>query len=561
MGLIGYFQIFLFVLLIIALTPILGNFIYRVFDEKKPVKFLSALEKFIYKVCRIDPAIEMSWKAYTGQLLLFNTIGCGLVFLLQLFQHTFPNNPEHLKNVPPLLSMNTAVSFMTNTNWQAYAGETTLSYFTQMFGLAVQNFLSVATAIAVVIALSRGFVRQSNKHIGNVWSDLTKSTLYILLPLSIILAVILIQQGVVQSFSPYLNAATLEGADQHIPLGPAASQVAIKMLGTNGGGFFNANSAHPFENPTPLSNFLEILAIFLIPASLTYAFGKLIGSTKQSWVLFGAMLIIFCTGLTCALFAEHMYNPFLNISGCMEGKEVRFGINASVLFSTVTTAASCGAVNCWHESLSPLNGLINMFNMMTGEVVFGGVGSGFYGMVLYAITAVFIAGLMVGRTPEYLGKKLEAFEIKMAVIGLLASPTILLLLSALACSVKGGFSATSGQGIIGLNEILYGFTSAANNNGSAFGGLNAGLPFYLIATSIAMFTGRLATMIAVLAISGSLAQKRTRPVSTGTFPTDGTVFLLLLVATILIVGALNFFPVLSIGPLLEHLLMLSGKGL
>lgn len=559
----SYFQVLLFIFLVIVCTPFLGNFIYRVFDEKGPARifFLSSLEKFVYKVCRIDPLEEMNWKVYTCQLLLFNLFGGSLTFLIQILQNLLLVNPEQMKNVPPLLALNTAVSFMTNTNWQAYAGETTLSYFTQMFVLAVQNFLSVATAIAVVIALARGFVRQASNTIGNVWSDLTKSTLYILLPMSIVIALILMQQGVVQSFSPYINATTLDGVQQKIPLGPAASQVAIKMLGTNGGGFFNANSAHPFENPTPLSNFIEILAIFLIPAALTYAFGKLIGATKQGWILFLAMMIIFCTGLGFALYAEHMHNPFLNVSGCMEGKEVRFGINGSVLFATTTTAASCGAVNCMHESLTPINGLITMFNMMTGEVSFGGVGSGFYGMILYAITAVFIAGLMVGRTPEYLGKKIEAFEIKMAVIGILASPMVLLLFAAIACSVKDGLASVSGQGITGLNEILYGFASVANNNGSAFGGLNAGTPFYLTLTSVAMLVGRFATMVAVLAISNKLAMKKIQPVSSGTFPTDGVLFLILLIGTVLIVGALNFFPVLSIGPIMEHLLMMGGKGL
>jgi K+-transporting ATPase ATPase A chain len=493
--------------------------------------------------------------------LLFNLLGGILTFLILTVQNVLIANPEQMKNVPSLLAFNTAVSFMTNTNWQAYAGETTLSHFTQMFVLSVQNFLSVATAIAVVLVLARGFIRQTTATIGNVWSDLTKSTLYILLPLSVLIALILMQQGVVQNFSPYTHATTLEGMQQIIPSGPVASQEAIKMLGTNGGGFFNANSAHPFENPTPLTNFIEILAIFLIPAALTYAFGKLIGATKQGWVLFLAMMIIFCIGLGFALYAEHMYNPFLNVSGCMEGKEVRFGINGSVLFSMTTTAASCGAVNCMHESLSPISGLIAMFNMMTGEVIFGGVGSGFYGMVLYAIVAVFIAGLMVGRTPEYLGKKIDAFEIKMSVIGILASPMILLLFAAVASSTKAGSASLTAQGIIGLNEILYGFASVANNNGSAFGSLNASTPFYLVITSIAMLAGRFATMIVVMAISGKLAMKKMQPISSGTFPTGGILFLTLLIGTVLIVGALNFFPVLSIGPILEHLLMMSGKGL
>jgi K+-transporting ATPase ATPase A chain len=476
-------------------------------------------------------------------------------------QNSLFANPENIKSISPLLALNTAVSFMSNTNWQAYAGETTLSYLSQMVGLTVQNFLSAATAIAVVVALARGFVRQSAAMIGNVWTDLVKGTIYILLPLSCAMTIVLIEQGVVQTFSPYINATTLDGVLQKIPLGPAASQIATKMIGVNGGGFFNANSAHPFENPTPVTNFIEILAIFLIPAALTFAFGKLIGSKKQGWILFLAMMIIFSTGLGGALIAEHQYNPVLNVSECLEGKEVRFGVTGSVLFSTVTTAASCGAVNCMHESLSPLAGLVALFNMMIGEVAFGGVGSGLYGMILYAIIAVFIAGLMVGRTPEYLGKKIESFEIKMAVIGILASPMMLLLFAAIACSIKAGTSSVSAQGIIGLNEILYGFASTSNNNGSAFGGLNSATPFFLITTTIAMLFGRFATMIAVLAIAGRLVFKKVQPISNGTFPTDGPLFLILLIGTVLIVGALNFFPVLSIGPILQHFLMVTGKGL
>ncbi|MDD5672798.1 MAG: potassium-transporting ATPase subunit KdpA, partial [Chitinivibrionales bacterium] len=472
-----------------------------------------------------------------------------------------PFNPQHFPKVEFFLAFNTAISFMTNTNWQAYSGETTMAYLTQMAALAVQNFLSAATAVAVVAALARGFSRKSSQSIGNFWSDLTKATLYILLPLSFVFALVLVSQGTPQTQKPYATATTLEGQEQVIPLGPVASQIAIKQLGTNGGGFFNANSAHPFENPTPLSNFLEIFAIFLIPGALTWAFGKMIGSTRQGWVLFGAMMVLFCAGLTGALIGEHGFNAVLNVHAPLEGQELRFGATGSALFATATTAASCGAVNCMHESLSPLSHLVTMFNMMVGEVIFGGVGSGLYGMVLYAIMTVFIAGLMVGRTPEYLGKKIDSYEVKMSVIGILGSSVILLILAAIAISVKAGTSSLSVQGCPGLNEIIYAFASVSNNNGSAFGGLNANTPFYNLITAIAMLFGRFTTLLAVLAVAGSLAAKKIKPASEGTFPTDGFLFLTLLIGTVVIVGALNFFPVLSIGPILEHVLMISGKGM
>jgi K+-transporting ATPase ATPase A chain len=553
----------LFVILIIALTPVIGLYISLVFREEKPFRLpiLSFIENAIYKISRIDQHEQMHWKNYAGAVLLLNVLGMVLLFLIQIIQNHLFLNPQHFSKISPLSALNTAVSFVTNTNWQTYAGETTMSYFTQVFGLTVQNFLSAATAISIVAALARGFVRQTGGSIGNFWSDLVKSTLYILLPLSCIMAILLVQQGTVQTFSPYVHAITLEGTQQTIPLGPAASQVAIKQLGTNGGGFFNANSAHPFENPTPLTNFIQILAIFLIPGALTYAFGKLIGSTRQGLVLFSTMMIIFLIGLSTALYAEYMHNPLLQTTGSMEGKELRFGISGSTLFSVVTTAASCGAVNCMHESLAPLTGLVTLFNMMMGEVIFGGVGSGLYGMVLYAIIAVFIAGLMVGRTPEYLGKKIDVFEIKMAVIGILTPSIVLLLFSAVACTIKAGTNSLAAQGPMGLNEIIYAFASTSNNNGSAFGGLNATTSFYSITTTIAMFIGRFATMIPVIAIAGSLVAKKSRPVTLGTFPTDGILFLVLLIGTVFIIGALNFFPVLSIGPILEHLLLISGKGL
>ena len=558
-----FFQLIVFVGALCITTPLLGWYIARIYDDKNPLRLpgFHSLERVIYRLCRIDPDQPMHWKTYAGAVLVFSGFGVAMVFLVQLLQRHLPLNIQHFPGVEVILALSTAVSFMTNTNWQAYAGETTMAYLTQMAALAVQNFLSPATAIAVVAALARGFSRKSSRSIGNFWSDLTKAVIYILLPLSFIFALILVEQGTPQTLKQYATATTLEGQEQIIPLGPAASQIAIKQLGTNGGGFFNANSAHPFENPTPLSNFFELFAIFLIPAALTWAFGKMIGSTRQGWALFFAMMILFCAGLLVSLLGENGFNPVLNVNAPLEGKELRFGTTGSALFATVTTAASCGAVNCMHESLSPLSHLATMFNMMVGEVIFGGVGSGLYGMVLYAIMAVFIAGLMVGRTPEYLGKKIDAFEVKMSVIGILGSSVILLMLAAIAISVKAGISSLSTQGCAGLSEIIYAFASVSNNNGSAFGGLNANTPFYNVMTAIAEIGGRFTTLLAVLAIAGSLAMKKIKPASEGTFPTDGLLFLCLLIGTVVIVGALNFFPVLSIGPILEHLLMMSGKGM
>jgi K+-transporting ATPase ATPase A chain len=563
MGARDFFQLIVFVGGLCITTPIVGWYIARIYDDKNPLRIqgLRVLEQLIHQLCGIDPNQPMHWKRYALSVILLSILGGGAVFLIQVLQGRLPFNPQKMPGIEFFLALNTAVSFVTNTNWQAYSGETSMGYFTQMTALTVQNFLSAATGIAVVAAFARGFSRKSSMSIGNYWSDLIKAVVYILLPLSFVLALILVEQGTPQTLRRNEFVTTLEGRAQTIPLGPAASQIAIKQLGTNGGGFFNANSAHPFENPTPLTNFLEIFAIFLIPAALTWAFGKRIGSTRQGWVLFGAMMILFCAGLAVSLIGENGFNAVLNVQAPMEGKEVRFGAAGSALFATVTTAASCGAVNCMHESLSPLSHLVTMFNMMAGEVIFGGVGSGLYGMILYAIMAVFIAGLMVGRTPEYLGKKIEAFEVKMSVIGIVASSAILLVLAAIAVSTKAGTISLSAQGVPGLNEIVYAFTSAANNNGSAFGGLNANTPFYNVATAIAMIVGRFATMLAVLAIAGSLAAKKSKPASEGTFPTDGLLFLSLLIGTVVIVGALNFFPVLSIGPILEHLLMLSGKGM
>jgi K+-transporting ATPase ATPase A chain len=563
MNILDFFQIALYVGLLCILTPPLGSFMAKVLMGRRTFlsPALSGLENAIYRLSGIDSQKEMTWKQYCGALLLFNGIAILAVFLLQIFQKSLPLNPQHFPGVPWHLSLNTAVSFVTNTNWQAYAGETTLSYFTQMVGLAVQNFLSAATGMAVFAALARGLSRKSMSTIGNFWTDCVRSTVYILLPLSLILALVLAGQGVVQTFAPYATATTLEGQKQAIPLGPAASQIAIKQLGTNGGGFFNVNSAHPFENPTPLSNFLEMLAILLLPAALTYTFGKMVGSQRQGWALFAAMLFIFVIGLAASTYAEFSANPVLGTSLNLEGKEMRIGVENSVIWSTATTAASNGSVNAMHESLSPVAGTVALFNMMVGEVVFGGVGSGMYGMIAYAILAVFIAGLMVGRTPEYLGKKIDSFEVKMSVVAVLLSSIAVLALAALACSTKIGLAGLSCSGTHGFGEILYAFSSTSNNNGSAFAGLNANTVFYNLATASAMIIGRFSVLVPMLAIAGSVGAKKTMALSSGTFPTDGALFVFLLIGTVIIVGALNFFPALCLGPVIEHLMLLAGRGM
>ncbi len=555
-------QVIVYIAALTVLAPLLGAYMADVLSQKRC--FLSPLlrpvENALYRLSGVDPEEEMTWKQYCVALLIFSGLGMAVVFCLQLTQKILPFNPQHLPAVSWHLALNTAISFMTNTNWQAYAGETTLSYLTQFLGLTVQNFVSAATGIAVFAALCRGIGRRSSETIGNFWADCVRSTVYILLPLSLVFAVILVGQGVVQTLRPYVTVTTIEGQQQTIPLGPAASQIAIKQLGTNGGGFFNANSAHPFENPTPLSNFLEMLAILLVAASMTYTFGKMVGSKRQGWILFVSMLVLFIGGLTVSLYAEHADNRLLGVAGSLEGKETRFGITNSVIWSTATTAASNGSINAMHESLSPLAALVAMFNMMVGEVIFGGVGSGLYGMIAYVILAVFIAGLMVGRTPEYLGKKIESFEIKMSVIAVLASSIVVLFSGALACITPAGLATLSTSGTHGLTEILYAFASAANNNGSAFAGLNANTPFYDLLTGAAMLIGRFSVSVPMLAVAGHLAQKKFTPPSAGTFPTDGALFVLLLLGTIIIIGALNFFPVLSLGPVIEHLFFIAGKG-
>ncbi|MBW8326040.1 MAG: potassium-transporting ATPase subunit KdpA [Prolixibacteraceae bacterium] len=555
---LDYFQIFLFIALIIGLTPVLGTFMYKVFTGEKHLMHpvFGWLEKLSYKVIKVNPNEESNWKSYAFGLLLFNLVGILFVFLIQLVQAQLPLNPANLPNVSWHSALNTAISFVTNTNWQGYAGETTLSYFVQMVGLTVQNFVSAATGIAVIIALIRGLSRKTTDKLGNFWVDLTRSTLYILLPLSILFAVVLVSQGVVQNFNSYETIQTLQGAEQVLPMGPAASQVAIKMIGTNGGGFFNANSAHPFENPTPFSNFLEMLVIFLISGGLTYTYGKMVGSTRQGWTIFMVMMFLFVAGLGISLYSEYAANPVLGNLSAMEGKETRFGITNSVLFSVVTTNASCGAVNAMHDSLSPLSGMVAMINMLLGEVIFGGVGAGLYGMVVFIILTVFIAGLMVGRTPEYLGKKIGAFEVQMAIIANLSTSFAILVFTAWASVSSYGLSSLNNSGPHGFSEILYAFTSAAGNNGSAFAGLNANTLFYNLALGLVILIGRFGVIIPMLAIAGSLAGKNITPTSAGTFRTDNWLFAGLLIAVILIVGGLTYFPALSLGPVVEHLLLM-----
>ena len=554
-----FVQLALFLGGLFAVTPLLGRWMAGVFAGEKTLPFLKPAEAFIYRLAGIDARKEMGWKLYLGALLAVNALGILAVLAIEMTQAWLPFNPQHLPNLPFPLAFSTAVSFVTNTNWQAYSGEATMSYGTQMLALCVQNFLSAATGMAVAIALIRGLTRRSSDSLGNFWADLTRGTLYVLLPLSFLFALVLAGQGVVQSLAPYAEVTTVEGARQTIPLGPAASQVAIKQIGTNGGGFFGQNSAHPFENPTPLTNFLEIFVIFALPAGLTYTFGLMAGNRRQGWAIFGAMLALFLLGFAIAWPAELAHNPATGLAASMEGKETRFGIMNSVLFATVTTDASCGAVNAMHDSMAPLTGMVMLVNMMLGEVVFGGVGAGLYGMLVFAILTVFIAGLMVGRTPEYLGKKIEAREITWAVVAVLVPAVAILGGTAIGCMTKAGVSSIANQGPHGFSEILYAFTSVAANNGSAFAGLNANTDFYNYLTALGMLIGRFAVIVPALAIAGSLAAKKTAPPSAGTFPTDSGTFTVLLMAVVLIVGALTFFPALSLGPIVEHLLAQAGR--
>jgi len=555
-----FVQILAFLIILTALAPLLGNYMYKVFTGKKHLlsPVFGRVEKTAYRFAGVNPDKECNWKRYTFDLLLFNVAGFSFLFVLQLVQHHLPLNPARLNDVSWHTAFNTAVSFTTNTNWQSYAGETTLSYLVQMIGLTVQNFVSAATGIAVLLALTRGLTRKNTDELGNFWTDLTRSVIYVLLPLSLLLAIVLAGQGVIQNFRPYIPVHTLQGVIQTIPSGPVASQEAIKQLGTNGGGFFNANSAHPFENPTPLSNFIELVAILLIPAALTFTYGKMTGSVKQGRTVFIAMMLLLIAGLSLSLYGEYSANPLYGNMPLMEGKETRFGITGSVLWSVATTAASNGSVNAMHDSLSPLAGMTALINIMLGEVVFGGVGAGMYGMIIFIILTVFIAGLMVGRTPEYLGKKIEAFEVQMAIIAVLAPGLVILAFSALAVSCRAGLAGVANAGPHGLSEILYAFSSAAGNNGSAFAGLNSGTSFYDLLTGFGMIIGRFGVIIPVMAIAGNLSLKKITPPSAGTFQTDNWLFTGLLLAVIIIVGGLTFFPAISLGPLAEHLLLNHG---
>lgn len=573
MNSLGVLQILLYLAVLVTLVKPLGTFMAKVYEGERTflTPVLGPSEQGIYRLAGVQPSVESNWKRYALSLLLFNFIGFVVVYLLQRLQGVLPMNPQGFAAVSPDSSFNTAVSFATNTNWQGYGGEATMSYLTQMLGLAVQNFVSAASGMAVLVALIRGFARRRATEIGNFYVDLTRSTLYILLPLSLLLAVILMSQGVVQSFSAYDSVELVEPSQQvtqqTIPLGPAASQIAIKQLGTNGGGFFNVNSAHPFENPTPLANFLEVLAILLIPASLCYTFGRMIGDARQGWAVLIAMLVIFVPLTFGGYVAEQSGNPRLEAlavdqsasaaqsGGNMEGKEVRFGIVNSALWASATTAASNGSVNAMHDSFTPLGGLVPLWLMQLGEVVFGGAGSGLYGMLMFAVIAVFIGGLMVGRTPEYLGKKIEAYEVKMASIVILVPPLIVLVGTAIASVTPAAVSNVANPGVHGFSEILYAFSSAGNNNGSAFGGLSANTPFYNIALGIAMWASRYWLMIPVLALAGSLAAKKAVAVSAGTLPTHTPLFITLLVGVVLMVGALTFVPALALGPIVEHLQM------
>lgn len=562
-------------LILLLLTRPLGIFMYRLYNGERtflhPV--LRPIEQGIYRLTGVDEERETRWSTYAVAMLVFNAAGWLVVYLLQRFQGGLPFNPRGLPGVGPFSAFNSAVSFMTNTNWQGYAGEATMSYLTQMSGLAVQNFVSAATGIAVAVALVRGFARRSAQEIGNFWVDLVRGSLYLLLPLSIVVAFALIMQGVPQTLAGPGEETGLAGVTRQLPLGPAASQIAIKQLGTNGGGFFNANSAFPFENPTPLTNLIECLAILAIPAGLTYTFGKMAGNTRQGWAIFAVMSVLFFAGLGVATWAEGEGNPLLARAGAdqgttiadaaapggnMEGKELRFGIPLSAQWAVATTAASNGSVNAMHDSFTPLGGLVALANIATGEVIFGGVGAGLYGVLFYAVVAIFVAGLMVGRTPEYLGKKIEAFDIKMAMLAILIVPLVILVFTGLSVVIDAGLSSRLNPAAHGLSEIQYAFTSGAGNNGSAFAGLNANTPWYNTTIGLAMLLGRFFMIIPALALAGNLAAKPRATETAGTFPTTGPLWVGLLAGVIVIVGALTFFPSFALGPVIEHLQMHSG---
>lgn len=592
-----FLQIGLYLLVLLLLVKPTGSYMVRVFADQpnRITRIGGGVERFIYRVCGVRTNEDMGWKSYAIAMLVFNVAGMLMIYLLQRVQQWLPLNPEHFAAVSPDSSINTAISFVTNTNWQAYSGESTMSYLTQMMGLAVQNFMSAACGIAVLVAVVRGFVRKTAEGLGNFWVDLTRSTLYILLPFSFLLALLLVSQGVIQNFKAYVDVPVLQASSyaqpvtdaagnpvkdaagnaitkpatlttQTLPMGPAASQAAIKMLGTDGGGFFNANSAHPYENPTPFANFLEMLAIFLIPGGLCITFGEMVGDRRQGWAILATMLLIFVPLAIGVTAAEQAGNPVLHglaidqhasglqAGGNMEGKETRFGIAASSLFTAITTGASCGAVNTMHDSLTPLGGLVPMWLIQLGEVVFGGVGSGLYGMLAFAIVAVFIAGLMVGRTPEYIGKKIEAYEMKMASLAVLIPCALVVVGTAIAVMTPAGAAAVGNPGTHGFSEILYAVSSASNNNGSAFGGLSSNTPFWNVLLGLCMFLSRYTLAIAMLALAGSLAAKKHVPASAGTLPTHTPLFVTLLTSVVIVVGALTFLPALALGPIAEYLL-------
>ncbi len=566
----GWTQILFFFLAILAVTAPLGVFMHRVLEGESHflMRPLGWLERLVYRLGGVDGK-EQTWQRYAGGLLAFSAVTMLVSYAIQRLQHVLPFNPQKLGAVEAGSAFNTAASFTTNTNWQGYAGEATMSYLSQMAGLAWHNFISAAAGIAVAVALARGLTRRGEGKgtgtLGNFWVDLTRTTVYILLPICLVVALVFVSQGMIQNLSGYQELTTLEGGQQTIAMGPVASQEAIKQLGTNGGGFMNANAAHPFENPNPLTNFLSMFLIFAIPAGLTFTFGRMAKDQRQGWVLFAAMAFLFFAGVTVAYWAEATGSPIVNAQGAspglgnMEGKEVRFGVANSALYATVTSDASCGAVNAMHDSFTPLGGLVPLFNIQLGEVVFGGVGAGLYGMLVMAILSVFIAGLMVGRTPEYLGKKIETREVKLAMLYVLVFPLVILAFSAWSSVAPYGLSSLNNAGPHGLSEILYAFSSAAGNNGSAFAGLSANTPWYNVALGLAMLIGRFLMMVPALAIAGVLAGKKSVPPGAGTLPTNGPLFAVLLVGVIVVVGALTFFPVLSLSPVVEHFLVQSGK--
>ena len=561
----GWIQILIFCGIIILLVKPLGSYMTRVFNGDRTLlsPILAPIERGLYRIAGTSEREEQHWTSYTAALLFFNLAGFLALYFLQRFQGALPYNPAEMPAVPPELAFNTAASFMTNTNWQNYGGESTMSYLTQMAGMNVQNFVSAATGIAIAVALIRAFSRKSINTLGNFWTDLVRSVLYILLPICVVGTLVLVWQGVPQNLNPYTLATTLEGAQQTIAQGPVASQMMIKHLGTNGGGFFNVNASHPFENPTALTNLIHMVSIFAIGAALTNVFGRMVGNQRQGWAIFAAMGILFVAGVAVCYWAEAAGNPLVHALGLeggnMEGKETRFGVPLSALFAVVTTAASCGAVNAMHDSFMALGGMIPLINMMLGEIIIGGVGAGFYGILLFVVVAIFVAGLMVGRTPEYLGKKIEAKEVKMAMLALLCLPASMLVFTAIAIVLPTGVASIANPGPHGFSEVLYAYVSGTANNGSAFGGLSGNTPWYNITIGLAMLIGRFLIIIPAMALAGSLVVKKSVPESAGTFPTHGPLFVSLLLGVIVIMGGLEFFPALALGPIVEHLAVVQGQ--